>query len=196
MKRLDAEWHVIARSWWFRRRLHAWAADDPRLAFDDGASLVEAARRDDDSSWADRDQVLAALLDRFANDPLARRVALQVVLPGIKSLVNGIRVSDIEERRPVWSQPHSRYSPTAPPNQQGHRRTSECSPTPEDELCEPRSESAPSRSTSSTTCLGYTWRATAKSPPRAWPRKSDSKTLWHGYGIEDDYATKLPNLSY
>jgi hypothetical protein len=65
---------------------------------DDGDELVEAAQRRDAGSWADRDQVLAALLGRAVNDALARRVALQVVLPGVKSLINGIRGWDMEER--------------------------------------------------------------------------------------------------
>jgi hypothetical protein len=59
---------------------------------------VEAAQRRDVSSWADRDQVLAALLDRFEDDPVAQRVALQVVLPGVKSLIDGLRGWDVEER--------------------------------------------------------------------------------------------------
>jgi hypothetical protein len=98
IRRLEAEWRVIASSWWFRRRLHTWAATDPRLAFDDGHRLVGEAQRRDATSWADRDQVLAALLDRLSDDPVARRVALQVVLPGVKSLIDGIRGWDIEER--------------------------------------------------------------------------------------------------
>jgi hypothetical protein len=98
IRRLEAEWRVIAGSWWLRRRLQVWAAEDPRLAFEDGDSLVEAAQRRDVSDWADRDRVLAALLDRFEYDPVARRVALQVVLPGVKSLIDGLRGWDVEER--------------------------------------------------------------------------------------------------
>lgn len=98
VRRLEAEWRVIASSSWFRNRLQAWAAADPRLAFDDGHRLVAEAQRRDVSSWADRDQVLAALLDRFEDDPVARRVALQVVLPGVKSLIDGIWGWDVEER--------------------------------------------------------------------------------------------------
>jgi hypothetical protein len=81
-----------------RERLQSWAADDERLTFDDGDQLVTAAQRRDAASWADRDKVLTALLDRATNDALARRVALQVVLPGVKSLINGIRGWDVEER--------------------------------------------------------------------------------------------------
>ncbi|MGH9054014.1 MAG: hypothetical protein ACRDWX_13595 [Acidimicrobiia bacterium] len=98
IRRLEAEWHAMAGSVWLHRRLQAWAAEDPRLAFEDGHSLVAAAQRRDISDWADRDRVLAALLDRFQDDPVARRVALQVVLPGIKSLIDGLRGWDVEER--------------------------------------------------------------------------------------------------
>lgn len=98
VRRLDAEWRVLAHSRVMRDRLRAWGAEDPRLAFDDGDHLVAAAQRRDVSSWAERDQVLAALLERAPDDALARRVALQLVLPGLKSLVNGIRGWDVEER--------------------------------------------------------------------------------------------------
>lgn len=98
IRRLETEWRATAGSWWLRRRLQTWAAEDSRLAFEDGHSLVAAAQRRDVSDCADRDRVLAALLDRFGEDPVARRVALQVVLPGIKSLIDGLRGWDVEER--------------------------------------------------------------------------------------------------
>ena len=98
IRRLDAEWRVLAGSRLLRDRLQDWAVEDERLAFDDGDQLLAAAQRRDAASWAERDQVLAALLDRPIDDALARRVALQVVLPGVKSLINGIRGWDVEER--------------------------------------------------------------------------------------------------
>lgn len=98
VRRLDAEWRVLAPSRLLRDRLRAWEAQDHRLAFDDGDQLVASAQRRDASSWAERDQVLAALLERASDDAVAKRVALQVVLPGLKSLVNGIRGWDVEER--------------------------------------------------------------------------------------------------
>ena len=98
IRRLDAEWRVLAGSRLLRDRLQSWADGDERLAFEDGDQLVAAAQRRDAASWAERDQVLAALLERATDDALARRVALQVVLPGVKSLINGIRGWDIEER--------------------------------------------------------------------------------------------------
>ncbi len=98
IRRLDAEWRVLAGSRLLRDRLQAWAVDDGRLAFEDGDQLVTAAQRRDAASWAERDQILTALLDRAIDDALARRVALQVVLPGVKTLINGIRGWDVEER--------------------------------------------------------------------------------------------------
>lgn len=96
--RLENEWHEIAGSSWLRRHLQTWGAEDPRLAFEDGHQMVEAAQSREASSWAERDQVLAAVLERFEDDPVARRVALQIVLPQVKSLINGLRGWDVEER--------------------------------------------------------------------------------------------------
>ena len=98
IRRLEAEWHEVAGSAWLRSRLRTWGAEDPRLAFEDGDQLVAAAQRRDASSWVERDQVLAAVLERFEDDPVARRVALQIVLPQVKSLINGLRGWDVDER--------------------------------------------------------------------------------------------------
>ena len=98
IRRLDAEWRALAGSRLLRDRLRRWGADDKHLAFEDGDQLVAAAQRRDAETWAERDQVLSALLGRAIDDALARRVALQVVLPGVKSLINGIRGWDVEER--------------------------------------------------------------------------------------------------
>lgn len=95
---LEAEWSEIAGSSWLRRRLRVWGAEDPRLAFEDGYQLLDTAQSREASSWAERDQVLTAVLERFEDDPLARRVALQIVLPQVKSLINGLRGWDVEER--------------------------------------------------------------------------------------------------
>ena len=98
IRRLDAEWQVLAGSRLLRDRLQSWAVDDERLAFPDGDELVAAAQLRDATSWAERDRVLEAVLERATDDALARRVALQVVLPGLKSLIRGIRGWDVEER--------------------------------------------------------------------------------------------------
>jgi hypothetical protein len=71
---------------------------DRRLEFEDGHQLVNAAQRRDVTNWAERDQVLSALLEWVPQETLAQRVALQVVLPGLKSFIDGIRGWDLEER--------------------------------------------------------------------------------------------------
>lgn len=96
--RLDVEWQVVAQSRWLQERLRMWASSDRRFDFEDGHQLVAAAQRRDVTNWAERDQVLGALLERVLDETLAQRVALQVVLPGLKSLINGIRGWDVEER--------------------------------------------------------------------------------------------------
>jgi hypothetical protein len=98
IRRLETEWQTIADSRHMVRCLRVWGVEDPRLAFEDGHQLVKAAQRREASSWAERDQVLSALLDRFEDDPVARRVALQIVLPQVKSLIRGLRGWDTEER--------------------------------------------------------------------------------------------------
>ena len=98
IRRLDAEWRVLAQSRWLRERVRGWASSDSRLDFADGADLLEAAQRRDEVTWSERDRVLAALLERVPQEALAQRVALQVVLPGLKSLIIGIRGWDVEER--------------------------------------------------------------------------------------------------
>jgi hypothetical protein len=98
IRRLDAEWRVLAQSRRLEERLRTWASSDRRLDFEDGHQLVTVAQRRDVTSWAERDQVLSALLERVPQEALAQRVALQVVLPGLKSLIDGIRGWDAEER--------------------------------------------------------------------------------------------------
>lgn len=98
IRRLDAEWRQLAQSWWLRERVRCWASSDSRLDFAAGAALVGAAQRRHAVTWSERDQVLAALLERVPQEALAQRVALQVVLPGLKSLINGIRGWDVDEQ--------------------------------------------------------------------------------------------------
>jgi hypothetical protein len=98
IRRLETEWRALAQSRWLQERLRQWASNDPRLDFEDGELLVEVAQRRDVANWAERDQVLSALLERVPQEALAQRVALQVVLPGLKSLIDGIRGWDVEER--------------------------------------------------------------------------------------------------
>jgi len=98
IRRLDSEWAEISDSPKLCQRLRQWAEDDSRLDFETGTDLLAASQSREVSSWSERDQVLSALLDRYEDDPMARRIALQVVLPQIKSLINRVRGWDTEER--------------------------------------------------------------------------------------------------
>jgi DNA-directed RNA polymerase specialized sigma24 family protein len=96
IRRLEEEWVELARSRLLRTRLQAWAAN--QVGFEDGSGLIREAQRRDPASWSERDRVLAALLELGRSDPLARRVALQVVLPGVTYLIDSVRGWDTEER--------------------------------------------------------------------------------------------------
>ncbi len=96
--RIEDDWRHLVASRRFGNRLRQWAAEDPRLAFPDGDALLAATQRTEATDWHHRDRVLTALLERVETDPLAARAALQVVLPGIKHLIAGVRGWDLEER--------------------------------------------------------------------------------------------------
>ncbi len=98
VRRIQADWRLLVESRRFRTHLNRWGVEDPRLAFPHGDDLVAAARRRDTDDWRHRDQALSALLARVGSDALARRVALQVVLPGVVTLIDTVRGWDIEER--------------------------------------------------------------------------------------------------
>lgn len=98
IRRLEEEWSDLAVSPVLRQRLAVWGASNPILRFGDGFELVAAARARDVSDWSDRDRVLAGVLKRFDSDPLARRIALQVMLPQVKAIVDDLAGWDLEER--------------------------------------------------------------------------------------------------
>ena len=52
IRRLNAEWGVLAQSRWLQERLRTWASSDRRLDFEDGQQLVETAQRRDVTNWA------------------------------------------------------------------------------------------------------------------------------------------------
>lgn len=98
IRRLEAEWAEFAESQQLRRRLEIWAVDDDRLAFKNGHELLAKAQQRTPGDWGQRDAVLAALLDLYPSDETARRVALQVVLPGVKHLIDDLACWEPEER--------------------------------------------------------------------------------------------------
>ena len=100
IRRLETEWQVLAPSRWLRYYLQVWSAEDGRLAFDDGGDqLVAAAQCRNAASWPERDQVLIALFERAHDNVVAKGLALQVVLPAVKSPIGGVRGWDVERTR-------------------------------------------------------------------------------------------------
>lgn len=98
IRRLEDEWSDLAVSPVLKQRLAEWGATNSVLRFEDGFELVAAAQARDVSDWSGRDRVLAGVLDRFDSDPLARRIALQVMLPQVKAIVDDLAGWDLEER--------------------------------------------------------------------------------------------------
>lgn len=169
---LETEWQVLSRSRWLRERLQVWAADDARPEFDDGEQPLGATQNRNASSSAERDQVLIALLERCLNDPLARRVGLQVVLTRVKSLIAGLRGWDVEERasREVATAMDVRSG--AHPSRRGHHPTSGSMRTHGAEFCVRRFGTVRNRWCSSTTTATSIW---AKARPEVDPRWIGSK---------------------
>src|SRR4051794_9689997 len=82
---LDGEWPQLASARSSRRALARWAVADARLAgHADFDELVARVQRRGDPGGSDR--LLAALVGLAATDPLAGRVCLQALLPGLKML--------------------------------------------------------------------------------------------------------------
>jgi len=81
---LDREWQQLARGV-VPARLRLWAEREPALApFVDPARLVEFVRGS--ASSAMKDELLRPLVRLAFDDPLAARVVLQVLLPGLKRI--------------------------------------------------------------------------------------------------------------
>jgi DNA-directed RNA polymerase specialized sigma24 family protein len=98
---LDADWRREARSPRLCRGFAAWRAAEPALArFADVVSLQRFLRNP--TSAAESDAVLCALLARARQEPLAARVVLQMIAPGLKRLA-GHMLTNAYERDELWS---------------------------------------------------------------------------------------------
>jgi DNA-directed RNA polymerase specialized sigma24 family protein len=87
LDRLDREWQARASSE-LPARLRAWAREEPALAaFASPSALIRFLHS---RGRADKDTVLRALLARARTDPLAARVVLQALRPGLKGLAKRI----------------------------------------------------------------------------------------------------------
>lgn len=79
IRELETEWRALSLSRPIRRQLASWAAQDPRLDHPDADALVAAARHR--SPGEVTCETLDALLVRAGAEPLALRIAIQVMLP-------------------------------------------------------------------------------------------------------------------
>jgi DNA-directed RNA polymerase specialized sigma24 family protein len=96
---LDREWQQLARGV-LPARLRLCAEREPALApFVDPARLVEFVRGS--ASSAMKDELLRPLVRLAADDPLAARVVLQLLLPGLKRIA-ARALHDLSERDELW----------------------------------------------------------------------------------------------
>ena len=97
---LEREWESLAPR--LTDRLHRWSQREPSLAaFPTAPLLLRSLRRLRGNHEAE-DAILAALLRQTRADPLAGRVVLQAILPGLKNLA-GRLLFEAGERDELWA---------------------------------------------------------------------------------------------
>jgi DNA-directed RNA polymerase specialized sigma24 family protein len=98
---LERDWQRELHRPLLHRQFRAWREAEPALArFEEPAALLRFLRARGPS--AGKDAVLCALLARARREPLAGRVVLEAMLPGLKSLAGRLLV-DAREREELWS---------------------------------------------------------------------------------------------
>jgi DNA-directed RNA polymerase specialized sigma24 family protein len=96
---LDSEWRRLA-SRELPALLRVWSAREPTLApFADPTQLIRFLREPAPS--AQKDELLRALVRIAADDPLAARVVLQALMPGLKRIAGRVLL-DLSERDELW----------------------------------------------------------------------------------------------
>lgn len=100
IERLEAEWPALAAGP-VRHRLRGWAEQEPLLA--SFATPQQLLRHLDSirGRHQARDEILSALLRQARSEPLAARVVLQTLLPGLKKLA-GRLLLDAAQRDELW----------------------------------------------------------------------------------------------
>jgi len=101
VERLEAEWPALATGP-VQGRLRCWAKEEEALAgFATAQQLIRHLRSLRGRGDAE-DAILAALVRQAGGDPLAARVVLQALLPGLKNLA-GRLLLEPDERDEIWS---------------------------------------------------------------------------------------------
>jgi DNA-directed RNA polymerase specialized sigma24 family protein len=101
VERLEAEWPSLAHGP-LAQRLYGWAEREPALAPFATAMLLLRWLQAPSGSPAAKNEVLAALVRQAREDPLAGRVVLQALLPGLKRQA-GRLLFEAGEREELWS---------------------------------------------------------------------------------------------
>jgi DNA-directed RNA polymerase specialized sigma24 family protein len=98
---LDRDWRRELESPVLCRRFAVWQDTDDALSpFRDPRALLRFLRGP--GAAADKDAALRALLMRARSEPLAGRVVLEAMLPGLKKLA-GRLLTDVRDREELWS---------------------------------------------------------------------------------------------
>jgi DNA-directed RNA polymerase specialized sigma24 family protein len=98
---LDNDWRRELVAPHLRNRLCAWQERESALsAFRDPAAMLRFLRGP--GSGARKDEVLCALLRQARQEPVAGRVVLEAMLPGLKKLA-GRLLTDVRDREELWS---------------------------------------------------------------------------------------------
>lgn len=98
LERLEREWTSLAAA--LRSALGRWRAGEPALARHPSAQALIRALHGH-ASYASKDELLGALLRLARSEPLAGRVVLQALLPGLKRLA-GQLLFEAGEREELW----------------------------------------------------------------------------------------------
>jgi Mg-chelatase subunit ChlI len=101
VERLEAEWLTLSAGP-IAVRLRIWARLEPALAGFATPQLLLRHLLSRRATHSGKDDVLAALVRQARTDPLAARLVLQALLPGLKALA-GRLLLEADERDEVWS---------------------------------------------------------------------------------------------
>jgi DNA-directed RNA polymerase specialized sigma24 family protein len=101
IERLEAEWPALAAGPMLDR-LRVWSEMEPALAGFATPEQLLRQLRDLRGQHRAEDEILIALVRQARTDPLAARVVLQALLPGLKNLARRILL-EASEREELWS---------------------------------------------------------------------------------------------
>src|SRR5439155_3714184 len=97
---LEREWRALAPG--IAVRLRGWQTQEPGLAPFSSAQLLVRYLQRYDADLDAKDAALAALLRRAQTEPVAGRIILQALLPGLKRLAQPL-IRNAQAREEVWS---------------------------------------------------------------------------------------------